>query len=35
VMNTAESATQLSGSFKELLSTSENLQTSVKRFKVD
>jgi methyl-accepting chemotaxis protein PixJ len=35
VMNTADSATQLSASFKELLTTSENLQTSVSRFKVD
>jgi methyl-accepting chemotaxis protein PixJ len=35
VIKTADSATQLSSSFKELLTTSENLQTSVSRFKVD
>jgi methyl-accepting chemotaxis protein PixJ len=35
VIKTADSATQLSSSFKDLLTTSENLQTSVSRFKVD
>jgi methyl-accepting chemotaxis protein PixJ len=35
VLNTADSANQLSESFQEMLSTSENLQTSVSRFKVD
>jgi methyl-accepting chemotaxis protein PixJ len=35
VINTADSATQLSASFKELLTTSSSLQTSVSRFKVD
>jgi methyl-accepting chemotaxis protein PixJ len=35
VIKTADSATQLSDSFKDLLTTSQNLQTSVSRFKVD
>jgi methyl-accepting chemotaxis protein PixJ len=35
VIKTADSATQLSSSFRELLATSDNLQTSVSRFKVD
>jgi methyl-accepting chemotaxis protein PixJ len=35
VLNTAESANQLSEAFQSMLSTSENLQTSVSRFKVD
>jgi methyl-accepting chemotaxis protein PixJ len=35
VLNTANSANQLSESFRTMLSTSENLQTSVSRFKVD
>jgi methyl-accepting chemotaxis protein PixJ len=35
VLNTSDSANQLSESFQEMLSTSENLQTSVSRFKVD
>jgi methyl-accepting chemotaxis protein PixJ len=35
VLNTADSANQLSESFRAMLSTSENLQTSVSRFKVD
>ncbi len=35
VLNTADSANQLSESFKQLLITSSSLQTSVSRFKVD
>jgi methyl-accepting chemotaxis protein PixJ len=35
VIKTADSATQLSESFKDLLTTSQDLQTSVSRFKVD
>jgi methyl-accepting chemotaxis protein PixJ len=35
VINTADSASQLSTSFKELMTTSTSLQTSVSRFKVD
>jgi methyl-accepting chemotaxis protein PixJ len=35
VINTADSANQLSASFKQLLTTSSSLQTSVSRFKVD